>query len=249
MEERDLDLITRHLEGTLSPAEAEEVAHRLATEPAFARRRQLVEESERALRLPTEAFRDTLAAVMAEEEVPARPVRRLWWPYAVAAGLALLIAIGLGWYAQRARTPDWQALYASHFSPPPSPFLLRDASPDPADVSLFQGATAYEAQAYAEAAQAWTQVPDTHPQAAVAQLYTGISWLAAGEAARAIERLEALAQSDADPSVRATAQWYLALAWLRRQDPVQARPWLEQLAAQPGAYASRAQALLAQMGG
>ncbi|GAB4405556.1 MAG: hypothetical protein OHK0039_06660 [Bacteroidia bacterium] len=243
MEEQDLELIEAYLSGRLDAEARAGVEQRQAQDAAFARQLLIWQESRQALAPAREAFGQLLAGVVAAEEgAQVRDLRRRRWRYTLAAAVAILLLIaGLSWYALRPEGQVYERLYASHFSAPPSPFVLRGAG---ADSLLGAGAAAYEAGDYAGAYRLWTAVGD-HPRAAELQLYRGICLLATGSAAAAVPLLQAAA---ADPQVAPSARWYLALALLRQGQTDPARVLLQDLAQRQGGLAARAQALLDDMG-
>lgn len=242
MEEKDLALIDRYLNREATPQELEEVQQRMAKDQAFARQVSMVREMNVALSPSSQEFQKQLQEAM---EVVDRQERAGWpvWRYAVAAGVAVLIAVGL-YFSLKPADPNYAQLAENTFTPPQSPFLVRDSSN--ANQPLLLGAEAYERGDYIEAIRQWQQVNDENPRKDEANLYLGISWLANGDGSKATEMLVPLVQHPR-PEISQSAAWYLALSWLSLDQPDQATSLLDSLSAGGGSMGLRAQQLLDQM--
>lgn len=245
MQEADLELIDRYLAGACTEAERAEVERRMAQEVAFAQQVNLLRELNRAIPDRSAGFQAALAGVMAEVEAgQATPKRmRVRWYYSAAAALVLLLGIGLALWL-RPQPLTYQQLAMQRFTPPPSPFLLREGGAT--DSLLTAGAQAYERGDYRQAAQVWAALPSDHPRASQVRLYQGIARLAADQPDQA-EALLAALRDHPEPEVAQSARWYLALTYLRQGQPAAAQPLLADLAQTQGSLAQRAQALLAEL--
>lgn len=173
-------------------------------------------------------------------------VRGLGRFYAIAASLLLLMAAGW-WWSRQGPTFHPETTYLAAFEPYANELTSRPMGgpvPDsPAiDRRLAAASLAYDRRDYVAAADSFALYLNLAPAAAPAsaQLYYGISLLAANRSSEAIPVLTAL-RNDAEYTNPAT--WYLGLAQLRAGKPAAARAILESVAAE-SPFRARADKLL-----
>ena len=150
------------------------------------------------------------------------------WAYAAAA-LMLLLLVAWPVYqrfgVQESTYASAETLFSKHFSAPDAP-TVRDGG-----AILWQ--VAYKQQQYAEAAATLQQLLDdpNYKRRSEAQLFLGISRLAAGQPQKALEILQ---QVNSDNFEWEEAQWYTMLAYLKLGDTAKAKNLLQTIAAQTG---------------
>lgn len=177
----------------------------------------------------------------------ARPSRG--WVLTALAAIALLLLGGAFWLPRTSTRTGVQRAATTSDMPPaardgapsqrrsatalevavlamvtPPPYLpttrRRSEHPDPPAPSFKAGMDAYVRQDWPAASRALRDV-----QAPEAQFYRGVAELMRGDAAAAVEALEAARASGRQPYAR-ESQFYLAKAALRTGDAAKAREWL-----------------------
>ena len=145
------------------------------------------------------------------------------WAYAVAAALLLLVIAWPVFQNLKPSTPaytDNKTLFEKHFRQPPAP-QVRDAQ-----VAAWR--VSYQNKDYPTTiAELEKLLADpNYINRSEANLYLGISHLAAGQGQQA---LDAFGRVSADSFDRDDAQWYSALAYLIIDDIVHAKQTLEEI--------------------
>lgn len=164
------------------------------------------------------------------------------WAYAAAAIVLLLLIAWPVYQSLQPSVPAFasnEAVFEKHFRPPAAP-QVRDA-----DVAGWQ--EAYGRQDYPRAiAELETLLADpAYTSRSEAQLFLGISYLAAGEGQKALASLNKVSPDGYD---REDAQWYTALAYIIIDDVVHAKQTLSEIAeTQENPYQQEAKEMLEQL--
>lgn len=136
--------------------------------------------------------------------------------------------------------PDLDAL--ASFTPPPYLSLRTRAAESPTDRAFDAAMESYNAGRYDRAADLLAEVVKRSPDHEAASLFFGISLLAGGRPADAVEPLTRVIERDGTHT--GLARLMLARAHLRRKDVAAARRELETVTAGADPEASQARALL-----
>lgn len=240
MEHQTLELLKRYTLGKMPEGERAAFESRMASDAAFAEEvagwaaiyKGIQAEGDHRLSLELEALGRQLmqseAPSLSASPVNLSPKRRPAiprWVYAAAAAVLLLVVAWPVYHNLQSVKPayaDNKALFEKHFRALPAP-AVRDAQP-------ITWRDAYQNKQY-NAAIAELEKLLTDPNytnRSEANLYLGLSHLAAGEGK---EALAAFDQVSSDSFDYDEAQWYSALAWIIIDDVVHARPVLERIAA------------------
>lgn len=238
MEQQTYELLKRYALGQMLETERKEFELRLESDAAFAAevstwlsvQNGIQAEGDRRLE---EELHNLGKKLMQEKDsefsaTSGRVFHLPRWAYAAAAALLLLL---LAWPVYRTLQPSGpvyagnKALFEQHFRTPPPP-EVRDAK-------ITSWREAYQRKNYAvSAAELEKLLADpNYTGRSEANLYLGISRLAAGQAQ---EALAALGQVSPDSYDWDEAQWYSALAFLIIDDVVHAKPVLQSIADKNG---------------
>ena len=235
MDEYLYERIKQYQSGQLPEADRLAFEQQLATDPAFADEvaawaavhAGIQEKGDAELnRQLTDLGRQLLRQTSHTTDSPLRRRHFPRWAYAAAAAiLLLLLAWPLYQRLSRPQAADPGALYAAYFHPLQAP-ALRDAAAPPWQ-------TAYQKQQYPAAIAALqTLLADTaYARRAEAQLFLGISYLAAGQAPEALAAFDQVSNESISFD---EAQWFSALAYLKQNDPEAAKRLLQSIANQAG---------------
>lgn len=156
----------------------------------------------------------------------------------IAAGVAILLTIGLG-YILSLPSANPQELAATYFEPFPDRVTTMSADND---VSLNTAMDAYNQGDYTTASNEFEQLSKDGSQQEIIDLYAGIAAMQANNTQLAISKLNHLHQESNDYGE--VASWYLALTYLQQEETDKARPILQALVEAEGYRASSAQTLL-----
>lgn len=240
MEQHTYDLLKRYAAGQMPEAERAVFEQRLKTDRSFAEevaawaaiQKGIQAEGDRLLTEELHALGKKLIRESADTTMSAASGRVFHlprWAYAAAAVLLLLL---ISWPVYRSLQPSGpayaynnKAVFEQHFQAPPTP-AVRDA-----EVVSWQ--KAYQNGRYDEAVAALEKLlaDPNYARRSEAQLYLGISHLAAGRGRQALDALQKVSPDSYDWD---EAQWYSALACVIVDDVVQAKQILQNIAAQPG---------------
>ena len=239
MEQQTYELLKRYVLGQMPENERKEFEQRLATDAAFAGEvaewlsvyKGIQAEGDRRLEEGLNALGQKLMRENTPELVAtvgktsgARIFGLPRWAYAVAAVFLLLLLAWPVYQTLRPSAPAFagnQAVFEQHFRtlPPPE---VRDAR-----VTAWR--EAYQNKNYAASAAALEQLlaDPNYTGRSEANLYLGVSRLAAGQGQEALDALQQVSPESYDWD---EAQWYTALAYLIVDDVVHAKPILESIA-------------------
>ncbi len=244
MEQQTYDLLKRYVTGQMQEAERTAFEQRLKADTSFAEevaawatiQKGIQAEGDRRLSEELHA----LGKKLMQENAPERTATTVnaasgrvfhlpRWVYAAAAVFLLLL---IAWPVYRSLQPsaptyayNSKSVFEQHFraAPPPE---VRDA-----EVAPWQ--KAYQNKQYDVAVAALEKLlaDPNYGRRSEAQLYLGISHLAAGRGRQALDALQKVSPDSYDWD---EAQWYSALAYVIVDDVVQAKQILHNIAAQPG---------------
>ncbi|MEQ8417134.1 MAG: hypothetical protein RIB71_21810 [Imperialibacter sp.] len=245
MEEQDIALIDRYLNGELSESEEEEFRQRLAAEKDFAQLfedvRYLQKGLERAeLEKAWKAIQAAEADIVDTAPTGAATFSwKVWLP--VAASVALLV-VAAWFFLLRSTEP--QALYAQYFEVYPNVEapIYRDSSAKDSLTTKDLAFRRYADEDYDMAIEIFKSIkqPDEGTL-----FYLGMSYLANDEATKAAAIWEPLSEEAVD--YKTQVQWYLALAWLKLDEEEKAKELFEELAESGTAYGDRSKEILKAM--
>jgi FimV-like protein len=243
MEHQIYELLKRYAQGQMTEAERTDFEKRLKTDAAFAGEvatwaaiykgiqaggdRQLDAELREFGKKLMQAESIELSATTVNTP-QTRKFQIPRWAYAVAAAVLLLLVAWPVFQNLEPSTPDYadnKTLFEKHFRQPPAP-QVRDAQVTAWRVS-------YQNKDYPAAiAELEKLLADpNYTNRSEANLYLGISHLAAGQGQQA---LAAFGQVSPDSFDRDDAQWYSALAYLIIDDIVHAKQTLEEISGKDG---------------
>ena len=240
--ESNFEWIEAYLAGELPAEEQKAFEAKLRDDATFAEEVALQRDTHRLVQVAAELdYKKELQRIDAEmERMRKQPFFR-HLSVRIAAMLLVLVACG---YALVFWQYNSQRIFQQAFDPYPDKFALRSEAPA-ADSLLISGMEAYNRKDYPTAIRQLEAVLADRPGLAGAQLYLGLSHLAAGQASAAIRSLRQAAQS---PTWAETAQWSLALALLEDGQSAAARTALQEIQSQPtNAYAAQAGRLLSKL--
>ncbi len=239
MEQQTYDLFRRYALGQLPENERHAFEQRLHSDAAFAEEvtawaavhNEIQAEGDRRLE---EVLRDLGKKLMQENspELNAAPPGRVFhlprWVYAAAAAVLLVLIARPVYQLLQPAAPALasnQSLVEQHFRVPQVP-EVRDAQ-----VTAWR--EAYQNKNYEKAITDLEKLlaDPSYAGRSEAQLYLGISHLAAGQGRQALDALQQVAPDSYDWD---DAQWYSALAYLIVDDVVHAKLTLQYIAVQNG---------------
>ena len=234
--EDDLYLIDSKLSGELTPAEEKVFAQRLEQDSEFAEQYALSQLMVETLR--EQHLREEMRGWRRETN---RRRQRQRWQYGVAAGLALLLLAGGGWYLSSTQ-PTPQSLYETYYTVYPADPVLRGEP----TVDYNQAMTLYREGRYAEAIPLFEALQATDQADIWTALFLGNSYLNVDRTPEAVRYFKQVAASE-DAIIQQYGRWYLALTYLKREEQEAARALLQRLSDQPGMFQKKAQALLSEL--
>lgn len=243
MEHQTYELLKRFNLGQLTEAERAAFEKRLETDAAFAEEvtawaaiyKGILAEGDRQLdeqlrvigkKLMHPETAELTPSVVNKAQQPRFHIPR--WAYAAAAALLLLLVAWPIYQNLQPATPAYagnKALFEKHFRVPPAP-EVRDAN-----VTVWR--EAYQNKNYTAAVtelEKWLADPNC-PNRSEANLFLGLSHLAAGQGRQA---LAAFGQVSADSFDWDEAQWYSALAYIIIDDVVHAKQTLGEISGKAG---------------
>lgn len=167
----------------------------------------------------------------------------------IAAGILLLaIPLSILWF--NTQPGPAQTAFEQHFDITPSNIPLsgplREGATE-AEIDLKRQAILdYENRSFASANVKFDQYLNSHPNDIATRFYYGVSLLAEGKAAEAIEHLEQVHGQSSIAPYQIPAQWYLGLAHLKLNQRTEAIAAFKTLANQTKStyYREKAEALL-----
>lgn len=250
--EETFELIESYLSGEMDQGRKLAFERRLENEPDLKQQLTLHQEIEKAV-MDEEEIRleQTLHEIMRNEaeEAPEKKGLFIRFPvmrYLAAAGVALLVGLGIFWAIRTVlQPPTPEAVYAMYYEPYPAPTLVRDdlTTPLTQKEKGFEWFNAKEfdsAQVYLEP----TLLADSADMEV--KFFLALCKLEQGEPAAAIAGLEQVIEKQNNVYV-IQARWYTALCWLKLEEPANARPILEQLEKEQGKYGKLAKEALGQL--
>lgn len=241
MEEHDIALIDRHLRGELSADEIRDVDRRLAEDKAFAELHEDLRHIEKGLQL-AELSRALGVIQQAEEAAKGNGTGRtilgwrLWLP--IAASVSLIV-VAAWFFLTKATKPE--ELFAQYFEVYPNVEapIYRDSSVAdslPAKDLAFRH---YAEEDFEGAIALFESIAEPDEGT---RFYLGMSYLAKGDAGKAIEVFQNLRSEAVD--YKTQIDWFLALAFIKNDDAQNAAALLKELAASGTAYEERSRAIL-----
>ncbi|MEM7370930.1 MAG: hypothetical protein AAF587_20110 [Bacteroidota bacterium] len=159
-----------------------------------------------------------------------------WIQY--AAGIVLLISIGLALLPFRTQSPQHLEVSAVAYHMDPAPIIRTARAPS----ALHTSYQAFNSRQYARALQIWERLPlpqDSFTRNEIAY-FKGLSYLELGQ----IDLARKSFLTVSEPTYYPRAQWNLAISWIKEGQQVQAIPVLESLSQQETSFQTKADRLL-----
>ncbi len=213
--QEEFERIERYLDGLMDREERAVFENSLKTDKEL----NLRVEEVSLLRLAVEeqTLRNKLDDFHAEMLLnrPAKTIRP-YIKYAVAASVALLIGFAIWLLAGQKSTEE--KLFAQYFKPAPG--LVTPMS-TASDYEFYRGMVDYKQGKYSEAINRWEPLVKEKPENDTLNFYLGLSWLAKGEAGKAIDFLSK-AVTIQNSAFIDEAWYYLGMAQLKEGRPEEA---------------------------
>ncbi|MBN1781763.1 hypothetical protein JW948_11600 [bacterium] len=229
------ETIFRLLDGRLSSAELHEAERHLSQCPLC---RDAVEGAEAHSEDYKALMEETsdLGGVGPSQKKTVR-FRKIHWLAAAAILLIGLFTVN----RQIHRQPQHLALFHQEFEPFPNIIPFVRSGNDP---SVFErGLQYYSLNDYQNAFPLLKEAAYTDKDSSLAAFYTGISALALGESAEAVQYLNRASSVD-NKTVQDALDWYKGLAWLRIGNPDSVRVYFSKLSGTEGPYQNRSRKIL-----
>jgi hypothetical protein len=170
--EKDIELIENYLTGNLSEDDKITVEARLADEPKFADRFEIVKGSYLALDPEVQALENDLQSIYQDfKKAPTPGVWRI--SYSIAASVLVISLAFLGYFIW-IQNPSPESLYITYLEVPGNNIATRGA---PGDDALKLGMEAYDQQDYQLALDRLQEVLKNQPTHEGAIFYSGICQL------------------------------------------------------------------------
>lgn len=240
IEEKDIELIERYLGDSLDAEKRLQVEQRLASEPEFKRRMEMMRELNTMYSSETEDFRALLEHTYQEyaQKEPQTTVFRRYWLVAASVTITLLIAT---YFLLLNNAADPQQLYAENFSLPPDNLTVRAELPEQ---ELINAAMEnYTNGQHQQASALFEQALEAQPDSVPLLFYSAVNFMALEETAQAVSQLNnVIAQGNSNYLM--PARWYLALACLQSNQEAEAIEILNELQSSSSSYAPKAEELL-----
>lgn len=239
IEEKDIELAERYLCGALSKAEYVKVEQRLASDPVFKRRVEMMRELSNMYSGEAEDFRALLEDAHLEYTNQNQPsaFKRYWL---VAASLSLLLLAAAYFFFQNG-SADPQQLYAEHFSLPPDNLTVRTELPEQELINTAM--EQYNDGQHQQASVLFAQALEARPDSVPILFYSAVNLMALGNIEEAVPQLQNVV-AKGNSSYFMPAQWYLALIYLQMNQKAEAERILNELQNASSSYASKAERLL-----
>ena len=250
IEEQDIVLIEKYLEGNLGAGEQETFENRMEGDPQFS---QWVAQTENMVSGIKHAGRKDIAQQLSDLEatlpeldleetskvIELKPSRYRYWA-AIAAGLALVLISSLFLLNYYSETTD-QDLFTAYYEPY-SGDLSRSGEEDLSDKRA-KAHYAYSIQQYDVAISLFEEVISQEPTSKE-RFFLGNAYLTKGEGVKAAKQFEEVL-GDSDYPLQDQARWYLALSQLKAAKTALAKNTLEKITETPGSfYYEKAEELL-----
>ncbi|MGI9552413.1 MAG: tetratricopeptide repeat protein [Aurantibacter sp.] len=241
IEEQNIVLIEKYLEGNLGASEREAFEKRLEDDPEFG---QSVVQMENMVSGIKHAGRKDIAKKLADLEatlpeveleetsnvIELKQSRYRYWG-AIAAGLALVLISSLFLLNYNSGQTE-QDLFTAYYEPY-SGDLSRSGEEDLFDKTK-KAEYAYALGQYAVAIPLFEEVISQEPTSKL-RFYLGNAYLSTGEGSKAAQQFEAVLR-DIDYPLQDQAQWYLALSYLKAGNVDMARTNLEIITENSGSF-------------
>ena len=242
----DILVIEKYFDNELSEAEQQAFEKRLKSDMAFQelyeQEKLLIEGIRQAGRKKALENLKTLEKNLPDVELEQGKIidlkkYRFW---AIAAGFLLILGSVALFYLVNSQ-PTYQQVYAEFYEPYPN-LLNTVTRGEEQQFSLKeQGLQAYEAGNYSEAINLLEQAYEEEPIPLI-RFYAGSSYLANGDADRAIAAFEDYIQSGGE--LQNQARWYLGLSHLQKGEVEKAETYFNTLANESHVYAEKSKEIL-----
>ncbi|MEK6477071.1 tetratricopeptide repeat protein [Catalinimonas sp. 4WD22] len=240
IEEKDIELIEQYLGDSLDAEERTLVEQRLASDPEFKRRVEMMRELNDMYSSEAEDFRALLERTYQEyeQEKPQTSFVKQYWLVAASVTIALLIA---AYFLFLSNAADLQQLYAENFSLPPDNLTVRTELPEQ---ELINAAMEnYTNGQHQQASVLFAQALEAQPDSIPILFYSAVNHMALEEMEQAVSQLQEVT-AQGNSSYLMPARWYLALVYLQMNQQAEAERVLIELQNSSSSYADKAEELL-----
>ncbi len=205
-DQESFERIEAYLAGSLGPDERIKLENEMKTNPELAG--ELSIQRELLLSVEVGSMKDELERIHREVTESQRPSRRYW--YAIAAGLALLIASTIWFQMQPSQHEKLFLAYTTTDPGLPVPMSASAAN----SYSFYDAMVDYKAEKYTLAIEKWKVMYDAQPQNDTLRYYIGSAWYNNASFTEAIPYFEETMR-DEKSEFRYKAQWYFTLSYLK----------------------------------
>ena len=173
---------------------------------------------------------------------PSAESASLWPRWAAAAAILILLGAGL-WLWSGKSNDVGETLYAEHFESYPG--YTANRSEDYVQ-GMQEAMELYNAGAFDQAAQLFSELSPKHPNRSDVHLYAGVSYMEINDFPKSLKFLRKVGKKDL---LYDQAQWYKALVFIKNKEFVKAKPILKSLSTKSGNLGKKANELLKELQG
>lgn len=155
-------------------------------------------------------FHEELVDSNTVESLPQSLKRTVWWPWAVAASIALALCLWVFIGNQNAN----ERLFTAYFTPDPGLVTAMGVSDQ---YEFDRGMVDYKMGQYQSAIDRWEKLLQQKPENDTLNYFLGSSYLAARQGEKAIAHFQTTLNAE-NSLFAEDAWWYLGLTWLRQGD-------------------------------
>lgn len=240
--EKDIELIENYLAGHLSDDDRLAVEERIAAEPEFASRFEIIKGSYIALNPEVQALENDLQSIY--QDFKKASTSGGWrMSYTIAASVLVITLAFLGYFLW-VQNPGPESLYISYLEIPANNIATRGEAGKEA---LIRGMEAYDQQDYQLALDQLQEVLKDQPTHDGAIFYSGICQLTLAQDQNALDSFKSFDRLTSS-EYYTPAQWYLGLVYLKMEDIQSAKQVLTKLQQSGnGKYAVQAEELLREL--
>lgn len=228
--ENNRDKKYRYLNGLMSPKEENIFLHEVEGDAYLKEELSFEINTQKAIHRNERA---QLKSYLQSLDIPEQSQRPVW---SIAAAIVVFILASFAIILYVSKDSASEKLYAEYFQAYPN-IIAPNVRGDQSEKASLEAFVHYDLENYAYAAELFDRLyKETHEPYAL--LYCGISYLADGQASKAIHQLKQVEHYSE------IAQWYLALAYLKSDQTKYAKEILLQLADQETEFTPSAEELL-----
>jgi len=244
--DKNKHLVSRYLDGELSPSELSRFEEALIKDPELQEELDLYRDVDVALEdtdvLDLRAQLDELHEELSpqlEKASRSKTTKRVL-RYAVAASVAVIISLGT--YGLFFKKVSNNKIVSQFYKPYDVTLVNRSANEDVSNV-LSEALYMYETQKYEEAIALFNKVLEVNPGMIASNLYAGISYFELQEYKNADASLTKIIEHNDNLYIE-QAQWYLGFCYLMMNEKEKAKLQFKKLEKSEGYYSDEAEKIL-----